>query len=474
MASFAPGFRRIFLQASVSAPKFFACNQCLRQAPRTMGMPSRILSIVRSRPYSDATMAKPVANIAEQVAARSAPGIAETAKGSWPKASSKSVGYWLIGSAVSVFGIVVFGGLTRLTESGLSITEWRPVTGSMPPMSQADWESEFEKYRASPEFKLLNPHMNLDEFKKIYFMEWFHRLWGRFIGMTFVLPTLYFIARRRVTPKMAANLLGISALIGFQGIIGWWMVKSGLKDDLFAPGSHPRVSQYRLTAHLGTAFICYSWMLISGLTVLRTHRWLANPETALKTIKGISHPGLVNFRRSVFAVAALTFVTAMSGGLVAGLDAGLIYNEFPKMGLGIFPPKNELFDTFYSRKEDHSDLWWRNILENPSTVQMNHRILAVSTFCAIVSLFLFARTRKIAPILPVNIQRGSAGLLHIVSLQVVLGISTLIYMVPIHLGAAHQAGALGVLSMALILAHRLHIPRPTLRLLEQRVKQLSK
>lgn len=118
MASFAPGFRRIFLQASVSAPKFFACNQCLRQAPRTMGMPSRILSIVRSRPYSDATMAKPVANIAEQVAARSAPGIAETAKGSWPKASSKSVGYWLIGSAVSVFGIVVFGGLTRLTESG--------------------------------------------------------------------------------------------------------------------------------------------------------------------------------------------------------------------------------------------------------------------------------------------------------------------------------------------------------------------
>lgn len=356
----------------------------------------------------------------------------------------------------------------------LSITEWRPVTGSMPPMSQADWESEFEKYRASPEFKLLNPHMNLDEFKKIYFMEWFHRLWGRFIGMTFVLPTLYFIARRRVTPKMAANLLGISALIGFQGIIGWWMVKSGLKDDLFAPGSHPRVSQYRLTAHLGTAFICYSWMLISGLTVLRTHRWLANPETALKTIKGISHPGLVNFRRSVFAVAALTFVTAMSGGLVAGLDAGLIYNEFPKMGLGIFPPKNELFDTFYSRKEDHSDLWWRNILENPSTVQMNHRILAVSTFCAIVSLFLFARTRKIAPILPVNIQRGSTGLLHIVSMQVVLGISTLIYMVPIHLGAAHQAGALGVLSMALILAHRLHIPRPTLRLLEQRVKQLSK
>ena len=144
------------------------------------------------------------------------------------------------------------------------------MTGSLPPMSAADWESEFEKYRASPEFKLLNPHMTLSEFKKIYFMEWTHRLWGRFIGMSFVLPTLYLIARRRVTPKMAVNLLGISGLIGFQGFIGWWMVKSGLKDDLFAPGSHPRVSQYRLTAHLATAFVCYSWMLLSGLAVLRT------------------------------------------------------------------------------------------------------------------------------------------------------------------------------------------------------------
>ncbi|KPM35525.1 Cytochrome c oxidase assembly protein COX15 [Neonectria ditissima] len=474
MASFAPGFRRLLLQTSVSAPKFFVCNQCLRQAPRSTGMPSRILNIVRSRSYADAAMAKPMGNIAQQVAARSAPGVAEAAKSSWPKSSSKSVGYWLIGSAVSVFGIVVFGGLTRLTESGLSITEWRPVTGSMPPMSQADWESEFEKYRASPEFKLLNPHMNLDEFKKIYFMEWFHRLWGRFIGMTFVLPTLYFIARRRVTPKMAANLLGISALIGFQGVIGWWMVKSGLKDDLFAPGSHPRVSQYRLTTHLATAFVCYSWMLASGLAVLRTHRWLANPEAALKTIKGISHPALTTLRRSVFAVAILTFVTAMSGGLVAGLDAGLIYNEFPKMGLGIFPPKSELFDTFYSRKEDHSDLWWRNILENPSTVQMNHRILAVSTFCAIIGLFVYARTKKVAPFMPANVRVGTTGLVHMVSIQVILGISTLIYMVPIHLGAAHQAGALGVLSMAILLAHRLHIPRPTLRLLEQRVKQLTK
>lgn len=359
-------------------------------------------------------------------------------------------------------------------ENRLSITEWRPVTGSMFPMSKEEWESEFEKYRASPEFKLLNPHMNLEEFKQIYFMEWFHRLWGRFIGLSFVIPTLYFIARKRVTPKMAVNLLGISSLIGFQGIIGWWMVKSGLKDDLFAPGSHPRVSQYRLTTHLATAFVCYSWMLLSGLAVLRTHRWLKDPAAAIQITKAIAHPNLTPFRRSVFAVAALTFVTAMSGGLVAGLDAGLIYNEFPKMGLGFFPPKSELFDKFYSRKEDHSDLWWRNMLENPSTVQMNHRILAVSTFVAICALFVFARTKKIKPILPRNARRGSTGLLHIVSFQVALGISTLIYMVPISLAAAHQAGSLGVLSVALILAHRLHVPKPTLRILEQRVKQLLK
>lgn len=358
-------------------------------------------------------------------------------------------------------------------DNRLSITEWRPVTGSLPPMSLEDWQSEFDKYRASPEFKLLNPHMTLEEFKKIYFMEWFHRVWGRFIGMSFVLPTLYFIARRRVTPKMAANLLGISSLIGFQGVIGWWMVKSGLKDDLFAPGSHPRVSQYRLTTHLATAFVCYSWMLLSGLSVLRTHKFIKDPQAAKKIAEAISHPGLKTLRRSVFAVAILTFVTAMSGGLVAGLDAGLIYNEFPKMGLGLTPPRKELWDDFYSRKEDRSDLWWRNMLENPSTVQLDHRILAVSTFCAIVSLFIYARTKKVAPFLPDNVRKGTTGLAHLVSLQVILGISTLLYMVPTHLAATHQAGSLAVLTGALVLAHRLHVPQPTMRLVEQRLKQLA-
>ncbi|KAH6605647.1 cytochrome c oxidase assembly [Trichoderma cornu-damae] len=461
MVLFAPGIRRAALQMP---SRFFVCNQCLRQTPRRSASP--ILNIIRSRGYADA---KPLESLAAQsVSAQS------QAPGAFPKkTTSKAVALWLIGSAASCFGIVVFGGLTRLTESGLSITEWRPVTGSLPPLSPADWESEFEKYRASPEFKLLNPHMTLEEFKKIYFMEWTHRLWGRFIGLSFVLPSLYFVARRRVSPRMAVNLLGISSLIGFQGFIGWWMVKSGLKDDLFAPGSHPRVSQYRLTTHLATAFACYSWMLLSGLTILRTRRLLADPAAASAVIRAIENPALNTLRRSVFGVTGLVFLTAMSGGLVAGLDAGLIYNEFPKMGLGLTPPKSELWDKFYSRREDGSDLWWRNMLENPSLVQLDHRILAVTTFCTIFGLWAYARTGKVAAALPRNAKKGTTGLVHLVTLQAALGISTLIYMVPTHLAATHQAGSLAVLTGALVLAHRLHVPKSTVRMIEQKLKQMK-
>ncbi|PHH87711.1 hypothetical protein CDD83_8514 [Cordyceps sp. RAO-2017] len=163
----------------------------------------------------------------------------------------------------------------------------------------------------------------------------------------------------------------------------------------------------------------------------------------------------------------------MSGGLVAGLDAGLIYNEFPRMGLGLTPPRAELWDDFYSRRTDRADLWWRNMLENPSTVQMDHRILAVTTFCSILALFAYSRSGRVAAALPPGAKKAATGLVHLVSLQVALGISTLIYLVPIPLAAAHQAGSLAVLSGALVLAHRLHVPRPTVRMLEQRLKQLQ-
>lgn len=336
-------------------------------------------------------------------------------------------------------------------------------------MSAQDWEDEFTKYKASPEFKMLNSHMNVEDFKQIYYMEWTHRLWGRFIGLTFVLPALYLVARRRVPRKLAVGLMGMSGLLGFQGFIGWWMVASGLKDDLFAPGSHPRVSQYRLATHLATAFVLYSWMLLSGLSVLRTRRLLADPAAGAKALAALQNPALAPLRRTVAGMTALIFVTVLSGALVAGLDAGLIYNEFPMMGLGLTPPRSELWDAFYSRQPDHSDLWWRNILENPSLVQLDHRILAVTTFSAICALFAYSRTGRVAGAMPPSVKKGVTGLLHLATFQVALGISTLIYMVPTGLAAAHQAGALALLTGVLVLGHRLHVPRPVLARVQQRL-----
>ncbi|KAF4208337.1 hypothetical protein CNMCM6805_005031 [Aspergillus fumigatiaffinis] len=396
---------------------------------------------------------------------------ASKAKSSFPKVSDKIVAYWLLGSAASVFGIVVFGGLTRLTESGLSITEWRPVTGSLPPMNAEDWESEFAKYRASPEFQLLNPNMNLSEFKSIYYMEWIHRLWGRFVGLSFVLPAIYFVATKKVSKPMSLRLAGIAGLIGFQGFIGWWMVKSGLKEDLFAQGSHPRVSQYRLTAHLGAAFICYTAMLWNGLAILRSHRLLADPEAGIKLLDSLRDPKLKIFRRSVAGLALLVFATAMSGGLVAGLDAGLIYNEFPFMGNGLAPPKSELFDERYSRHEDRSDLWWRNMLENPSLVQLDHRIMAMTTFTSIMALWAYSRrSPAMKRLLPPAARKGLHGVVAFAWVQVGLGISTLLYLVPTPLASAHQAGSLFLLTWVLVLGSRIWHPSRTAKLLQMAAK----
>ncbi|EGS19819.1 putative cytochrome c oxidase assembly protein [Thermochaetoides thermophila DSM 1495] len=477
MAFFQPGLRRAALNLSRAS----FCGSCMRTTLRTpttaTTTQSKILRLLNNTSKRYSSTQSPLESLSSKVRKPSATKAQSSSnsgssKGpkSWPETNDKVVGYWLVGSAASVFGIVIFGGLTRLTESGLSITEWRPVTGSLPPMSDADWQSEFDKYRASPEFKLLNPHMNLEEFKKIYFMEWFHRLWGRFIGLSFVIPTVYFIARRRVTKRMAGTLVGISGLIGFQGVIGWWMVKSGLRDELFAPGSHPRVSQYRLTAHLATAVVCYSWMLLAGLKVLRTNRYLRDPETALKTFQTLKSPALKGLRISVLALTALISVTLLSGALVAGLDAGLIYNEFPMMGTGLAPPKSELFDPFYSRKEDRSDLIWRNMLENPSLVQLDHRILATTTFFAVCALVLYARTGRVRAAMPKNVKRGVNGLLHLALAQVTLGITTLIYMVPIPLAAAHQAGALALLTGALVVGQRMRVPKSTVALVQKALK----
>lgn len=337
-------------------------------------------------------------------------------------------------------------------------------------MNDEDWEAEFAKYRNSPEYKILNPNMNLAEFKSIYYMEWIHRLWGRFVGLSFVIPAVYFVARKKVSKPMALRLAGISGLIGFQGFIGWWMVKSGLKDDLFAPGSHPRVSQYRLTAHLGAAFICYVAMLWNGLAILRSRRLLADPAAGIRTLKELQNPKLAVFRRSVAGLALLVFTTAMSGALVAGLDAGLIYNEFPYMGNGLAPPKDELLDEKYSRHSNKSDLWWRNMLENPSLVQLDHRMLAMTTFTAVMALWAYSRRPGMRKIMPRPASKGMHGVVGFTFMQVALGISTLIYLVPTHLASSHQAGSLFLLTWVLVLGSRVWHPSRTAKLLQMATK----
>jgi len=318
--------------------------------------------------------------------------------------------------------------------------------------------------------------MTLDEYKFIYYMEWTHRLLGRIIGISFVLPAIYFVARGRVSQRMALRLGGISGLIALQGGIGWWMVKSGLKDDLFQqPGAHPRVSQYRLTAHLGAAFAVYAAMLWNGLSVLRENRLLVpNPKAAIDEFVRLSNPALRPFRRLVSVIGALVFMTAMSGGLVAGLDAGLIYNEFPKMGNGYIPPLTELMNPFYARRPDHSDLWWRNMLENPTTVQFDHRCLAISTFSFITAVFAYSRLNPaVARALPKNGKKGITGVMHLAILQVLLGVGTLVYMVPTHLAAAHQAGSLALLTGAIVLASRVWLPRAALGAARRRLEVVA-
>ncbi|KAJ6049614.1 hypothetical protein N7499_011799 [Penicillium canescens] len=468
------------------AKDVFTCRQCLRnqgvaaKSIRRFGaMPSRqptknqsTLLNNKNRQFFTSSIQR---SAAAQAAAEVIQGGADGAKRSFPKISDKAVAYWLLGSAASVFGIVVFGGLTRLTESGLSITEWRPVTGSLPPMNAEHWESEFAKYRASPEFQLLNPNMTLSEFKSIYYMEWIHRLWGRFVGMSFVLPAVYFVARKKVSTPMAWRLFGIAGLIGFQGFLGWWMVKSGLKDDLFAPGSHPRVSQYRLTAHLGAAFTCYVAMLWNGLAILRSHRLMADAAAGIDELAALRSGKLAFFRRSVAGIALLVFTTVISGGLVAGLDAGLIYNEFPYMGNGFAPPKEELFDARYSRHEDRSDLWWRNMLENPSLVQLDHRMLAMTTFTSIVALMAYTR---LAPSmkrhLPAAARKGVHGVFAFACCQVGLGISTLLYLVPTPLASAHQAGSLFLLTWVIVLGSRVWHPSRTAKLVKMASEMAKK
>eukprot|EP00158_Paraphelidium_tribonemae_P002575 Partr_v1_DN25487_c0_g1_i1_m53774 putative Cytochrome C oxidase assembly protein len=356
-----------------------------------------------------------------------------------PKFSTSSpqtpryVGWWMLATSTLVFGIVALGGITRLTESGLSMVDWS-VVGRLPPSTQAEWEEYFERYKQFPEYKVLNKGMTVDEFKNIFWLEYSHRMMGRVIGLFFAIPGLFFIASGRVKSSDAKKrILAITAMIGCQGLLGWYMVKSGLDDKLIEDRQVPRVSQYRLAAHLGSAFVIYLATLSTGWSIL------SGTSLALRSPKISAHlQPLGRFKSFSKAATVLIFITAISGAFVAGLDAGLIYNTFPKMADRWIPSDIAALSPA-----------WRNIFENPATVQFDHRTLAMTTYGFVAALWLWSRRLPLSP----RVKSAATITFAAANLQVALGISTLLWLVPVPLAAAHQSGSLALLTAATWLQH---------------------
>ena len=334
------------------------------------------------------------------------------------RSGERAVAAWLLACCALVFAMVVVGGVTRLTHSGLSIVEWQPIVGALPPLDEAGWQETFGKYKQTPEYRLVNPGMNLEGFKGIFWWEYVHRLLGRLIGAAFLLPLLWFALRGRIARALTWKFAVIFGLGALQGALGWYMVQSGLVDN-------PRVSQFRLTAHLGIAFLIYAAML-----------WIA-----FDLLFPGARPVSGRLRRFAFALAALIFVMVLSGGLVAGTRAGLAYNTFPLMNGRLVPP--EIFAI---------EPWYLNFSSNISTVQFDHRLIA--WLLAFLVPWFWLRVRREAA--PQRARLAADLLLGALALQITLGIATLLLAVPVPLAAAHQAGALLVFSAALFAAHSLH------------------
>jgi cytochrome c oxidase assembly protein subunit 15 len=333
--------------------------------------------------------------------------------------SARAIASWLLICCALILFMVVLGGVTRLTHSGLSIVEWKPITGVLPPLTHAEWEGAFQDYQQYPEYQKLNRDMTLEGFKSIFWLEYLHRLLGRLLGLVFFVPFLYFLFRGKISEVLLPRLLFIFMLGGSQGLLGWYMVKSGLVD-------RPDVSQYRLTAHLGLAFLIYGYILWVALGLLRYG----------------NHPtGTYNLRKALSGLTVLIFLTVLSGGFVAGTDAGFVYNTFPLMD-GRWIPEGIL----------QLSPAWRNLFENVITIQFVHRLMAITTFCCIVSAWLWALGLP----LPSRVRSAFHCLFGAGILQVIIGVSTLLFVVPVPLAAAHQAGAMILFSAALWVSHELN------------------
>jgi cytochrome c oxidase assembly protein subunit 15 len=332
----------------------------------------------------------------------------------------RQIASWLLICAVVIFGMILLGGVTRLTNSGLSMVEWRPLMGAIPPLSEEAWQESFEKYKQFPEYRKVNLGMTVDEYKSIFMYEYLHRLLGRLIGVIFLVPMLYFAIRGRIRPGLMPKLLVLFFLGACQGLLGWYMVKSGLVDN-------PRVSQYRLTAHLGLAFAIYAYMF-----------WLA---LGLLSPPGSGAAGPARrYAGWALALVGVVYLMILSGGLVAGTRAGFAYSTWPLMGGTFIPPG------LYAGTPA-----WLAAFEDITTIQFNHRMFAYLVFVLLMTFAIVVWRRTADRKARVALGLMVAALL----LQVTLGISTLLLHVPLSLAAAHQGGAVLLLSATLYLAHSL-------------------
>src|ERR1700759_409751 len=339
-------------------------------------------------------------------------------------ASARAIRAWLFAVAALIAVMVLVGGATRLTESGLSIVEWKPVTGAMPPLSQAEWAQAFEAYKTIPQYRQMNAGMSLDEFKTIFWWEWSHRLLGRVIGAVYLLPFLWFIWRGGLGGELKRRLWGIFALGGLQGVVGWWMVASGLSQRV-------EVSQYRLATHLVLALLIYA-------AIVWTLRRLAARPPVVATAR-LKVTGVV--------LLVVTFVQLYLGALVAGLRAGKVYNTWPGIDGGLIPSAARLF---------FEQPWWRNLFNNTLTVQFEHRMVAYTLFVlAVLHAVDALRVRADAAV-----TRGAMWLVAAITLQATLGMLTLLNQVPIDLALTHQAVAIVVLTLAIFQAERLAMRQP--------------
>ncbi len=336
---------------------------------------------------------------------------------------------WLMVLFALVVVMIAVGGLTRLTDSGLSITEWKPVTGALPPMSEAHWMEEFDKYRAIPQYELVNKGMTLAEFQFIYWWEWGHRQLGRVIGLVWALGFFGFLLARQIPKGWTGRLLVLGALGGAQGAIGWWMVSSGLSGERVA------VASYRLATHLGLAFVILGVIAWFVFLLGREERDLMQARRGREAKLYSLSTGLMHF----------AFLQILLGALVAGIDAGRSYTDWPLMAGGFLPP-------------DMMDLkpLWRNLFENPGTVQFIHRMSGY--LLLIFAVVVWLRGRKSAH---VQTRGAFTAAFAVLLLQIVLGIMTVLYIAPWHLAIAHQFVA--VILWVLILRARFlsQYPRAT-------------